>query len=337
MADDDFHNAYNDGVGESSIISVGPFLVSFSATPDKRCRALSHAQNPNRMEYQTRGLEAFGRKVTTTASHLIAPLSGGGDPMTTSSYQTAMGDVHKQLLRRPTMQRGILTMARTTPTDLVRSKLSRTEIQHRALAYLPDDVLSNIPDEDTNSYSLFQGFQASLPELAEDDDGQDAGENGKKHRRRVSRGRKLLMLEETMSSPDSPQLLQKLRKEKSSMMRELEMLGVRKNMASSEIRDIDNKIANLSGMRRIILERLAGLEQEEALLEHDSTLPVSWRRAFGRAYANAAPKFSTWKTGSRRRKSSSTSGRRRACRRRRGRTRSCWRTTTTASCRSPST
>ena len=55
------------------------------------------------------------------------------------------------------------------------------------------------------------------------------------------------------------------------MMHELEMLGVRKNMASSEIREIDLKIANLTGMRRIILERLAGLEQEEALLEHDST------------------------------------------------------------------
>lgn len=54
------------------------------------------------------------------------------------------------------------------------------------------------------------------------------------------------------------------------MMHELEMLSIRKNMASSEIREIDNKIANLAGMRKIILERLAGLEQEEALMEHDS-------------------------------------------------------------------
>lgn len=57
------------------------------------------------------------------------------------------------------------------------------------------------------------------------------------------------------------------------MLHEFELLGVRKNMASSEIREIDNKIANLHGMRRIILERLAGFEQEEALLEHESTKP----------------------------------------------------------------
>ncbi|KAH8159299.1 hypothetical protein CIB48_g8957 [Xylaria polymorpha] len=58
-------------------------------------------------------------------------------------------------------------------------------------------------------------------------------------------------------------------KGRSTLMHELEMLGIRKNMASSEIREIDNKIANLTGMRRIILDRLADLEQEEALLEHD--------------------------------------------------------------------
>ena len=47
-------------------------------------------------------------------------------------------------------------------------------------------------------------------------------------------------------------------------------MGIRKNMASSEIREIDNKISNLNYMRKIVLDRLAGLEQEEAMLEHDS-------------------------------------------------------------------
>lgn len=150
-------------------------------------------------------------------------------------------------------------MTRTTPTEMVRSKLSKTEIQHRALTYLPDELLTNIPEHD-NPYSLFQGFQASFPELTDE---------GKKFRRRVSRGRK--MIEEGQSTPGSPKRLGQLKKEKAAMMHEFELLGVRKNMASSEIREIDNKIANLHGMRRIILERLAGLEQEEALLEHDRT------------------------------------------------------------------
>lgn len=184
----------------------------------------------------------------------MGPIS---DPTSNPHYQNAMSEVHKQL-RRPNLQRSMFSMARTTPTDMVRSRLSTKEIQQRALAYVPDEMLQNIPEDDS-TYSLFQGFQASFPELTED---------GKKHKRRVSRGRKLL--EEKPLPPDSPHALGRLKQDKSSMMHELEMLGVRKNMASSEIREIDNKIANLAGMRRIILDRLAGLEQEEALLEHDS-------------------------------------------------------------------
>jgi mitochondrial division protein 1 len=183
----------------------------------------------------------------------MGPLS---DQPPKTHYQSAMVEVTKQL-RRPTIQRSMFSMARTTPTDIVRSKFSTTEIQHRALTYVPDELLRNIPDHE-NSYSLFQGFQASFPELNDD---------GKKHRRRVSRGRKLL---DSPANPDSPHMVQKLKKEKAGMMHDLEMLGIRKNMASSEIHEIDSKIANLSGMRRIILERLAGLEQEETILEHDS-------------------------------------------------------------------
>ncbi|KAK0722091.1 WD40-repeat-containing domain protein [Lasiosphaeria miniovina] len=201
----------------------------------------------------TRGLEAFGRKVTTTASHLIGPLA---DPASHPHYQTAMSEVHKQL-RRPALQRSVFSLARTTPTDLVRSRLSSKEIQSRALSYVPEEMLRNIPDEE-NAYSLFQGFQATFPDFADD---------GKKHKRRASRGRKLL--DEIPTHVDSPHAVQKLRKEKASMMHKLEMFSVRKNMASSEIREIDNKITNLQGMRKIILDRLASLEQEEALLEHE--------------------------------------------------------------------
>jgi len=189
----------------------------------------------------------------------MAPL---GDPTSHPHYQNAMSEVHKQL-RRPALQRSVFSMARTTPTDLVRSTLSAREIQSRALSYVPDEMLRNIP-ENENAYSLFQGFQASFPEFTDE---------GKKHRRRVSRGRKLL--EDTdISRIDGPHAVQKLRKEKASMMHQLEMLGIRKNMASSEIREIDNKLANLAGMRKIILERLANLEQEEALLEHESKLTI---------------------------------------------------------------
>ncbi|KAI0197549.1 mitochondrial division protein [Astrocystis sublimbata] len=224
MADSDLRDAFREeaSVGEDSILS-------------------------------TRGIEAFTRKVTTTASHL----AGHGADAPGNPYHNAMGKMQKQLAR-PGMQRRMFSMARTTPTDLVRSKFSTAEIQSRALSYLSDDMLQNIP-EDENAYSLFQGFQASFPELT------DGG--GKRHRRRPSRGRK--MIEEAPGHASSPQHLHKLKKGMSTLMHELEMLGIRKNMASSEIREVDIKIANLAGMRRIILDRLANLEQEESSLEHD--------------------------------------------------------------------
>ena len=185
------------------------------------------------------------------------------DPTDSTHYQTAMAEVTKQL-QRPTIQRSMFSMARTSPRDIVRSNLSSREISHRTLSYLPDELLSNIPESD-NSYSLFQGFQATIPDV--EDDG------GKKHRRRVSRGRKLLE-DSDSHGLDGASRLQKLKKDKATMTRDLDMMGVRKNMASSEIRDIDNKIANLHGMRRILLDRLATLEQDETLLEHDGRLII---------------------------------------------------------------
>jgi division protein 1 len=169
-----------------------------------------------------------------------------------------MADLHKQL-RQPTIQRSVFAFARTTPTDLVRSKLSTVEIQNRAVSYLPDELLAQIPEDD-NSYSLFQGFQATIPEVTD-----------KKHGKHKHRGRKLLPEADDASeaSSDSPPSIHKLKKERHHLNHRFELLGIRKNMASSEIREIDNKIANLNNMRKIVLDRLADLEQEESLLEHE--------------------------------------------------------------------
>lgn len=202
--------------------------------------------------------------MTTTAGHLIGPVS---DPTASAHYQNAMTEIHREL-RRPNVQRKMFSLAQTTPTDLFRSKLSTSEIQSRALSSLPDDLLANIP-EDTSSYSLFQGFQASLPETD--------NEHRKSHRRRGSRGQKLLNdAEPELALPSS---LGGLKKERETLNHRLEMMGIRKNMCSAEIREIDQKIANLNAMRKIVLDRLAGLEMDEAQLEHEcgcKTNPALW-------------------------------------------------------------
>lgn len=159
-------------------------------------------------------------------------------------------------LRRPGIQQRVFSYAKASPTELVRSKLSTSEIQHRALTYLPDELLANIP-EDENVYSLFQGFQATLPE--------GESEHRKKHKRRNSRGQKLLEADD--EEDKTP--LEKMKKERHGLNHRLEMMGVRKNMCSSEIREIDNKISNLNTMRKIVLERLGDLEQDEVRTEQD--------------------------------------------------------------------
>ncbi|KAF2230111.1 mitochondrial division protein 1 [Viridothelium virens] len=206
----------------------------------------------------SRQLEAFGRKVTATAGHLIGPLGEGG---TQQHYQGALGDIHREL-RRPLIQRSVFALTQSSPREIVRSTLSVPEIQHRALTFLPDELLANIP-EDNSTYSLFQGFQATIPE--------DEGDRGSHHRRRHgrhgSKGQKLIGAagDEAEETPN----LKTLRSEKTGLDRKLEMMAVRKNMCSSEIREIDNKISNLNTMRKLVLDRLANLEQEELEIEHE--------------------------------------------------------------------
>ena len=170
-----------------------------------------------------------------------------------------MNDIHREL-RRPHTQRRVFALAQTTPTDLVRSKLSTTEIQSRAISSVPDEVLLDIPDSAT-SFSLFQGFQVSLPE-------EEHGRGRKSRRRRSSK----LLKDKDDENKDSaalPATPDALKQERERLNRRLASMGIRKNMCSSEIHEIDHKIANLHGMRRIVLDRLAGLEMDEVALERE--------------------------------------------------------------------
>ncbi|GAB7352501.1 hypothetical protein MBLNU459_g2903t1 [Dothideomycetes sp. NU459] len=208
----------------------------------------------------SRQLEAFGRTVHATASQLIAPL--GAHESINTHYQNALGEIHREL-RRPLIQRSVFSLARASPREIVRSTLSTSEVQHRALTHLPDDLLRHIP-ESSSTYSLFEGYQATAPE-----EDKEPRPHKKKHARRNSKGQKLLGSETPTAADDTDRGLGKLKNKKQSLDHRLQMMSVRKNMCISEIRDIDNKIANLNTMRKIVLDRLAGMEQEELDLEHD--------------------------------------------------------------------
>lgn len=157
------------------------------------------------------------------------------------------------------MRGSVFSLAKANPKELVRTTFSTSEIQHRALSHVPDELLSHVP-ESSAPYSLFQGFQASQPE--------EETHTKRAHRRHNSKGQKLIGGGKDEEEGGSPGLA-KLKNKKQTLNHRLEMMGIRKNMCASEIREIDTKIANLNTMRKLVLERLAGLEQEEAELEHD--------------------------------------------------------------------
>ncbi|KAH8728616.1 mitochondrial division protein 1 [Phaeosphaeriaceae sp. PMI808] len=208
-------------------------------------------------------LQAFGRKVTATAGSLI------GTDGVTQHYQNALGELHREL-RRPMLQRSVFSFAQTSPREIVRSRISVPEIQQRALSFVPDELLANIP-EDNNQYSLFQGFQATIPEHPDlDTDTATTTASNSKYGKHNAKGQRLIGTGlEDANDAKLPPSMQRLKKQKHGMSHQLEMMGVRKHMSVAEIHEIDNKIANLNTMRKMVLDRLAGLEVDEVDLEHD--------------------------------------------------------------------
>ncbi|KAK5130650.1 hypothetical protein LTR08_001860 [Meristemomyces frigidus] len=222
----------------------------------------------------TRQIEAFSRTVQATASHLIYPAAAHDSPSSSTAaaadpYRSALTSLHRTV-RRPMMQRSVFSFARANPVELIRSNFNTSEIEHRALTYLPDELLRNAP-RGGSAFSLFDGFRASLPE-DEGGSGSDrmsGKKGGKKHGRRGSRGQRLLLdgAEEEGGKDKGAPALVRLKRDKSRLDHRLEMMGIRKTMCASEIREIDGKIGNLNTMRKVVLERLAGLEQEEHEME----------------------------------------------------------------------
>jgi division protein 1 len=163
-------------------------------------------------------------------------------------------------MQRPAIQRSVFNLAKANPREIIRSHFNSSEIEHRAITYIPDDLLKNVK-ETSSPFSLFEGFQASLP-----DDDTPIVEKRRKHGKNGSKGQKMLDAPEEEKGP--PQLA-KLRKQKQRSDHKLQMMGIRKTMCSSEIKEIDTKISNLNTMRKVVLDRLAGLEHEEHDLEQE--------------------------------------------------------------------
>lgn len=234
-----------------------------STSPQKPLHSRNDSSLSDSDFLPSRQIEAFSRTVQATASQLITSSSSafastndqhGADP-----YHSALSTVHRSL-RRPAIQRSVFSFAQANPRELIKRNFNTTEMEHRALTYIPQDLIRTAPRV-SNAFSLFEGFRASLPDVDEDDDG---GAVAGRRKRRGSK--KLLEAPGGEEDTGSPQLA-KMKREKDRLDHRLEMMGIRKTMCAGEIREIDGKISNLNTMRRVVLDRLAGLEGEETQLE----------------------------------------------------------------------
>ncbi|KAM0717200.1 hypothetical protein Q7P37_007052 [Cladosporium fusiforme] len=228
-----------------------------STSPRRRAGAQRPTDDDEASFVNTRQLEALGRTVHATASQLISSNFSGTDSGIHESYHSALGHINRSM-QRPSIQRSVFNLAKANPRELIRSHFNSTEIEHRAITYIPDDLLRNVK-ETSSPFSLFEGFQASLPEDA-------LPEKRRRHGKQGSKSQKLLDAPEEEHGPPK---LAKLKKMKQRSDHRLEMMGIRKTMCASEIKEIDTKIANLNTMRKVVLDRLAGLEQEEHDLEQE--------------------------------------------------------------------
>ena len=176
--------------------------------------------------------------------------------MNNSHYHNAMTELNHGL-RGPALQRSLFAYARASPTELLRSKLSSQEIRHRALAFIPDETLAHIP-EDESEFSLFRGFEATV--LTDQHD-----RYGTESKRREAAG----VVQEIPGADETSSSIRAAQGERHELNNTLETLGVRKEICSIEIREIDKRIADMVNKRKIVLHRLEALEVKEMEMTRD--------------------------------------------------------------------
>ena len=106
-------------------------------------------------------------------------------------------------------------LSAASPAELLRTTLSPADISFRAITYLPDELLYDIPETGDSALSLFQGFKACLPDVGSSSTAVRKGTKSHLHRR----SSKPL---EPLTEP------QRLQRERDSLLRDLEIVTTRK-------------------------------------------------------------------------------------------------------------
>ena len=108
-------------------------------------------------------------------------------------------------------------LSAASPAELLRTTLSPSDISFRAITHLPDELLYDVPETGDSALSLFQGFKASLPDVGTS----TALRKGSKlHPHPRKSGSK--------SNAEPVTEAQRLHRERDSLLRDLEIVAIRK-------------------------------------------------------------------------------------------------------------
>jgi hypothetical protein len=125
-------------------------------------------------------------------------------------------------VKRPSLQKRMLSAA--NPTELIRTTLSPADISFRAITYLPDELLYDIPETGDSALTLFQGFKATLPESSTSTALRRGNKSHSHHRKSGAK-----------PHSESHSEAHRLQRERESLLHDLEVLTIRKVLAIFEV------------------------------------------------------------------------------------------------------
>lgn len=241
--------------------------------------SLSNTQSSNGTDiYST--TTRFSQAVATTAHALINTPDGSDALLSNSSYKKALRDAlhpgNSTALQKRNSNMDLGQSRFASSSEYFKNKFTSSKAAYKVLTHISDDLLQDVPEEKPSSFSLFQGFNAALPAIDEEielnknlKDGGDflksltssAGDD--KDEELTFKLPNGLTKEKINDSYSTSRLTQY----KSTISDNLDLLEIRKNLAASEIIEIDNKVAKLQELRKVVFKRVAKLEQNEMFLE----------------------------------------------------------------------
>ncbi|KAK9446452.1 uncharacterized protein V1518DRAFT_423989 [Limtongia smithiae] len=212
-------------------------------------------------------------RISKTVAATSSILAGGGsNPYgefgTGSHYRTMMNDM-APALRKQDAQRRMFSFRNATSLASSRRAAAAANSSNAVgfgdapALLLSKEMLQDLP-ESSLSFSLLQGFRATLPENSAAQE--VAADNTKKQL--VKKSKKSKVPEQQLQPVTEPLTgIPRLQADRKDMLRKLQRIAIRKAVVQQGVREVDARIEQLVAVKNRHLERLAKFDEQELDIE----------------------------------------------------------------------